>query len=470
MPLYKLLDQELTPVYTGISSLVTIAVEAVIFLAVRSLPGAGFGAIGIYYSTALLIFVGVILNVFLGSLAHRRGEYWGGRIAASGIAVWLLTISGLIAVPRYRAEQEERSRTWGADGAIGDVLIQHDGKIVLLGAGIVRLLPDGDKDPSFRRDYSFSRRGSLPGPLRNYWPDDGTCAAALPNGDLLLAAGTLLTVDQMPSGGGWIGRILPDGRDGLEISPVTVSTLRCWGLAVQPDGSVLSGWDGQGGGFWRNLPDGRRDPTFHPTVSPWLQSGAITVQETGKILLAGWVQQRYRMLLLTTPTNAAMCVTTVARLNPDGTSDDAFNSVQQCQSAAPGPIAFATLPNGSMLVASNVYREGVITTAITHVDPNGVEVRRSPLRDALRRFVIVSAIVPVQDGRILVGGQIVERLLDDGTHDATFQAHRFSFVRKILLQGDKILVLDGNRHLHRLKSDGSIDPTFRLPVLRVYSR
>lgn len=109
----------------------------------------------------------------------------GGRIAGAGILIWLLTISGFVVPPRYRAREQERSRTWGQAGSIGDVIVQGDGKIVLLGVGMVRLLPDGQPDPSFHRGYSFKEGGSLPEPTRNYWPTDG-CAISLPNNDLLL--------------------------------------------------------------------------------------------------------------------------------------------------------------------------------------------------------------------------------------------------------------------------------------------
>ena len=135
LPFYKLLDQERTPVYTGIGCLVTVGVEAVIFLAAASLPGSGFGAIGIIYLTALLVLAGVVANVLLGSGAHRRREYWGGRIAAAGIVVWLLTISGFVVPPRYRAREQERSRTWGGLGSIGDVIVQGDGKNPASGCG-----------------------------------------------------------------------------------------------------------------------------------------------------------------------------------------------------------------------------------------------------------------------------------------------------------------------------------------------
>jgi len=51
--------------------------------------------------------------------------------------------------------------------------------------------------------------------------------------------------------------------------------------------------------------------------------------------------------------------------------------------------------------------------------------------------------------------------------------HKYAIMRQvarqILLQGEKILVLDGRGILHRLNSDGSNDPAFRVPAFKVYS-
>lgn len=83
---------------------------------------------------------------------------------------------------------------------------------------------------------------------------------------------------------------------------------------------------------------------------------------------------------------------------------------------------------------------------------------------------MISAIVPMSNGRILVGGDTLARVFEDGTQDLAFQVHSFSLVQRICLQGEKILVLDGSGHLQRLNSDGGSDSTFRVPVLNVYSR
>jgi hypothetical protein len=176
------------------------------------------------------------------------------------------------------------------------------------------------------------------------------------------------------------------------------------------------------------------------------------------------------------------CLTALTRLNRDGTTDESFH-FPRCRSSndvGPGLGAFAVLSDGSMILASNGNRSGRRSNEVLHVDSSGIEIRRSPLRDALQLqgFLFVSAIVPMSDGRILVGGKrnldggaTVTRVLENGTRDPTFQVRGYSFVRRICLQGEKILVLDGidGGRLQRLNSDGSSDPTFRIPVLKVYS-
>jgi hypothetical protein len=210
-------------------------------------------------------------------------------------------------------------------------------------------------------------------------------------------------------------------------------------------------------------------------------TGEIAFQGDGKILLAGGVQTPNEFIVSPTQSGIEPCLTALTRLNRDGTTDESFH-FPRCRSSndsAPGPGALAVLSDGSMIVASNVNRSGRISNEVLHVDSSGIEIRRSPLRDALQPYVFVSAIVPMSDGRILVGGKrnlgggaTVVRVFEDGTQDPTFQVHGYSFVRRICLQGERTLVLDGGidgGRLLRLNSDGSSDPTFRIPVLKVYS-
>jgi hypothetical protein len=57
--------------------------------------------------------------------------------------------------------------------------------------------------------------------------------------------------------------------------------------------------------------------------------------------------------------------------------------------------------------------------------------------------------------------------MSDGTQDPTFQVvDKFHRVKKILLQGEQILVLDEDGHLSRLNNNGTVDPAFRILDLK----
>src|SRR5450759_2508625 len=88
-------EQERNPVWTNISLSTTVAVEILVLIAANSLSQARFGAIGIVLSTGLLIIVGILINTIAGYRAHERGELWGGRIAALGILVWIVTTAAV---------------------------------------------------------------------------------------------------------------------------------------------------------------------------------------------------------------------------------------------------------------------------------------------------------------------------------------------------------------------------------------
>jgi hypothetical protein len=82
-----------TPVWTGISLASTLAVEAAMVSAIRSIPGSDLGFIGIGVITAGVALVGILINIIAAYHAHKRGEPWGGRFAVLGIVVWGATIA-----------------------------------------------------------------------------------------------------------------------------------------------------------------------------------------------------------------------------------------------------------------------------------------------------------------------------------------------------------------------------------------
>jgi hypothetical protein len=58
-----------------------------------ALQQADFAALGIGFFAGLVLVIGTLTNIVAGCLAYKRHEFLGGRIAALGITVWLLTIT-----------------------------------------------------------------------------------------------------------------------------------------------------------------------------------------------------------------------------------------------------------------------------------------------------------------------------------------------------------------------------------------
>lgn len=90
--LYRLLEQERTPVYTAVSILTTVLVWAIIMMDCLTKP-RDWGGLAQAFLLAFALVVGSLINIVLGVKAFSRGEYCGGRISAVGIALWFLTVA-----------------------------------------------------------------------------------------------------------------------------------------------------------------------------------------------------------------------------------------------------------------------------------------------------------------------------------------------------------------------------------------
>ena len=70
-----------------------------VFVTVDLLQTPTWGSLG---SLVLPLFLGSLINIVVGSVAAARGEHWGGRIAAFGIALWYLTVLVVYLVRGHR--------------------------------------------------------------------------------------------------------------------------------------------------------------------------------------------------------------------------------------------------------------------------------------------------------------------------------------------------------------------------------
>jgi hypothetical protein len=87
----RFLEQEKTPVCSALAALTTILVWSIVFFDLLHRPH-DWGGLAQGFLLVAVLFLGLIANSIVGVLAARRGEYWGGRIAALGAALWLLTV------------------------------------------------------------------------------------------------------------------------------------------------------------------------------------------------------------------------------------------------------------------------------------------------------------------------------------------------------------------------------------------
>ena len=84
----------------------------------------------------------------------------------------------------------------------------------------------------------------------------------------------------------------------------------------------------------------------------------------------------------------------------------------------------------------------------------------------LEALKLVQSLVELPRGGILIGGQKrVARLDDSGQLDGHFSCELENSAREMELQGDRFLVLDGDR-LRRFHRDGSADDSFQMPRLK----
>jgi uncharacterized delta-60 repeat protein len=216
--------------------------------------------------------------------------------------------------------------------AIHTLALQADGKILVGGlfsrlagqprANIARLNPDGTADPAF-----------------NPGADGPVYALAVQPDGMILVGGEFATLAGETQQA--LARLYPDGTLDLDfqysLDPLTseVDT-----IALQPDGKILLGGDDA---YGRLNPDGTRDSSFFldPTDFLYLSDvNSIALQSDGKILVGGHFTQL-----------AGRSRTNLARLNPDGTADSAFNPGVTAPFASVGPVSVVAFrANGKILV------------------------------------------------------------------------------------------------------------------------
>lgn len=416
----------------------------------------------------------------------------------------------------------------GANGTIDLVAAQADGKLIVSGAfdyigggqafGLARLRVDGRIDPSFNVD--------LNGPIRAMLPlDDGRIlisgyfskvngieryfyAALKPDGSLdedyelqLGIADTVAAIARQPDGsilltgafanvGGAqtsLVRLDAQGRVDAGFTPFFAQDgwySAAYAAATQPDGKIVVAGhfepvDGsQVFAFVRMNPDGSQDTSFEQPSAEDTQLLAFTVQKLiplgdGSLVGAGPFEL---------PDRGSGKQIGLLKLKRDGGLDADFR---------PDPNAavrdIAAQPDGHILVAG-VFSQigGAQRLRVARLQANGhLDTGFNPNASAA-----VSAIVQLADGKIVLGGEFtrvggisrqrIARLEADGRVETAFIAGAepvypgvdSTFRCIVQLPDQQVLIGCGFSYvgttrasMARLRSDGSIDPSFVAPTI-----
>jgi uncharacterized delta-60 repeat protein len=369
------------------------------------------------------------------------------------------------------------------DKVIHSTVKQPDGKLLIAGdfrtfnglpyAKIARLNSDGTLDTSFVTGSGFDPDFSA-----------SVSAIALQDDGKILVGGSfenynghdvvnLVRLNQD-------GSIDLDYDQGLGFSTMTNQMVLA--LKIQPDGKILVGGifttfnDVEVEHFIRLHPDGSLDTTFN---APSLYfTRVIEIQPDNKILVGGSFRnaggtENHRLV----------------RLMPDGSVDSTFNVGFGGDPIYPGftdPVILSIIvqPDNKLLVSgrfSTYFGEPAFHIIRLHED-GSLDTSFNHLAAHDDAHVFIFSIVPVSDGKYLVGGQFSEydnveangmvRIFHDGSIDSTFNCNLSgsTSVHSILVLSDDKIIISGrfeyfhnirfDTHLVRLKENGEIDPDF----------
>lgn len=348
---------------------------------------------------------------------------------------------------------------------ITSAAVQPDGKIVVGGQftsvngkprlNLARLNPDGSTDPGFSPE------------VRNTAVN---CIVLQPDGKILIG-GQIQSVDAVPHLG--VARLNADGSlDSNFDSQVGFVQAMC----LQADGKIIVVGSfsevrssASAANITRNCivrlnDDGTVDSGFDPRASGSVN--CIAVQPDGKIIIGGnFTELR--------PNGAASPTTRnfVARLNTDGTLDNAWNPGAMLPPETIGVYAVVILPNGNALLSGRemnsivVKDDGTLDSGFSTTAPVNL-VQSAGLQT---------------DGRVILsgknlfagGGKPISRILADGSTDVEFSPKANGYVDGVMMQADgKVLLLGSFKNVDGIAragiarlSNGPVEQSLNVPDL-----
>lgn len=236
----------------------------------------------------------------------------------------------------------------------------------------------------------------------------------------------------------------------------------------QPDKVIIGGRFTRDGGqdaqyLARLNPDGSLDAAFNPAGhGPNGRVRALAVQSNGQILVGGEFTKF-------SGANSGYLV----RLNADGTPDKTFN-----QQVVNGPVwGIAIEPNGQILAGGLMKEPGSTPSYLVRLNANG-SVDSTYKGPGLNGYV--KGIALQSDGKIVIGGDFTSptnnlaRLNTDGTLDSSFAAGKNlpteGYVDSVIIDPQGRILMGGwftsyggakAQYVARLTSTGVLDTTFQ---------
>jgi uncharacterized delta-60 repeat protein len=274
--------------------------------------------------------------------------------------------------------------------------LQPDGKVLLGGNELVRLLTNGETDLDFHAELSGDDRWWYRAPTRVALQSDGK----------IVVTGGFAQVNGTERRG--LARLHPDGSVDFAFLvaskdlPQTIEAIQ-----VQPEGKILvAGYTidmvALHGHVVRLMPDGTRDTNFVFVTGPDRGISALALQADGKILAAGYNwESYYRQYGF------------IVRLNADGSQDLTFGGATGEVGVngwdGEGVISMVVQPDGKILVGGSFFNsEDPDYGSFTRLHADGSRDLDFQPGFTLSRWAddieSVTSIALQADGRILIAG------------------------------------------------------------------
>ena len=358
----------------------------------------------------------------------------------------------------------------GATSIIKKAVQQSDGKIIIVGSftqynsisknRITRLNLDGTSDPTFNTSTGF---------------DGSVHHVAIQNDGKILVGGSFTICNETPQKN--ITRLTADGNLDTSFNVDGVGTDGfVSNVSIQNDGKIIiaGNFTSYNVFYTRNNiarlnVDGTLDYTFSSGIG---SNGTISdsyIQSDGKIIVIG---------SFTTYNNISRIK--IARLNTNGSLDSTFDPVTSLSSGA-NIYAIATQNDGKfILVGSFTSFNGTTANRIVRLNADGSQ--DTSFNTGAGANDNIHSVCILQDGKILIGGVFtsfdgtasyrIARLNSDGSIDSNFYSptgvtdvtiNNFLVQTngKIIISGS-LLTFDGVpvNNIARLNSNGTVDTTF----------